>query len=145
MVTNKKMENKSSDRIGGSTSGEIWATPLVCASITMHCLFFDSKLKGVVTSRLPHVKQICLQNISNATDKMKELWKTVRLTSFQKPSLQSVSIVYEFAHSGLLLYRLWYRFLMSWAVILCFVQFGGSPNCLNFEKFRDTAPFSDFH
>ena len=42
--------------------------------------------------------------ISKVTDKKNDLWKTVRLTSFQKPKLQSVSIFFKFVHPCVLLY-----------------------------------------
>ena len=44
-------------------------------------------------------KQVCLLGIifeiANSRD---QLWKTVRLNSFQKPKFQSVSIFFSFAH-----------------------------------------------
>ena len=42
-------------------------------------------------------KQICLPSIiSNVTNNKNELWKTVRLTSFQKTQLQPVLISFKF-------------------------------------------------
>ena len=50
-------------------------------------------------------KQVCLLNsTSNVANNKSELWKTVRLTSFQKPQLQSVLIFFKFIHLGLLLW-----------------------------------------
>ena len=57
-------------------------------------------------------------SISNVINNKNELWKTVRLTSFQKPQLQ----------------------LLCWSYFLCFTQFGGRSHYLNFDKFRNTAP-----
>jgi len=49
--------------------------------------------------------KICfLSIISNVTYNKHELWKTIRLKSFQKPQLQSVSIFFEFVHQCLLSY-----------------------------------------
>ena len=43
------------------------------------------------------LKQICpLSSTSNVVNIKSELWKTVRLTSFQKPQLQSVLIFFKF-------------------------------------------------
>ena len=47
-------------------------------------------------------------NISIVTNNKNELWKTVRLTSFQKPQLQSVSIFFKFVHPCFLFYLLCY-------------------------------------
>ena len=66
------------------------------------------------------VKQICLPSTtSNVTNDKTKLWKTVRLTSFQKPKLQSVSISLKYVHPCFLLYLLCYSYflLTSWAVI----------------------------
>ena len=52
--------------------------------------------------------------------------KTVRLTSFQKPWLQSVLISLKFVHLYLL--------LIFWAV-LCFTQFGGRTTVSNLINF----------
>ena len=48
-----------------------------------------------------------------------ELWKTVWLTSFHKPQLQSVSIFFKFVHPNLLLH-----------FVMLFIQFSGSCYCL---------------
>ena len=60
-------------------------------------------------------KQMFLPSISSVTNKNNELWKTVRLTSFQKPQFQSVLIFFMFSHLYLLLYLLshLYHLLMS--------------------------------
>ena len=49
----------------------------------------------------------------------KQLWKTVRLISFQNPELQSVSIFLNFVHPSLLLHLPCYLYLllMFWGVI----------------------------
>ena len=67
-------------------------------------------------------KQMFLPSISSVTDKNNELWKTVRLTSFQKPKFQSVLIFFMFSHLYLLLYLLshLYHLLMSSVVIFMF-------------------------
>ena len=59
--------------------------------------------------------------------------KTVRLTRFQKPQLQSVSVFFKFVHLWLHLYSLCHLYLTLtfWAVS---TQFGGSFRCLNFDK-----------
>ena len=69
------------------------------------------------------VKQICLPSTtSNVTNDKTKLWKTVRLTSFQKPKLQSVSISLKYVHPCFLLYLLCYSYLLltSWEVIFSF-------------------------
>ena len=60
--------------------------------------------------------------ISVVTNNKNELYKTVRLTSLQKPQLQSVSIFFEFFHPCLLLYLLChlYSLLTFWVLILIF-------------------------
>ena len=65
----------------------------------------------------------------NVTNSKNGLWKTVRLTSFQKPLLQSVLIFFKFVHPCLVLY-------------LLFTQFGDSSPCLKFDNSHDTAPLS---
>ena len=61
-------------------------------------------------------------NISIITNNKNELWKTVRLISFQKPQLQSVSIFVKFVHPFFLFYLLCYLYipLTFRAVILHF-------------------------
>ena len=70
------------------------------------------------------VKKNCLPSIiSNFTNNKSELWKlAVRLSSFQKPLLQSVSIFFKFIHSCLFLYLLGYYYLLLsfWGVIFMF-------------------------
>ena len=79
--------------------------------------------------------------MSKVKNDKNEVWKSVRLTSFQKPQLQSVSIFSKFVHPCLPLYYLCYLYviLKFRAVIFMFNpilwQF-----CLNFDKLRDTAP-----
>ena len=59
------------------------------------------------------VKQICLPSTtSNVTNDKTKLWKTVRLTSFQKPKLQSVSISLKYVHPCFLLYLLCYSYFL---------------------------------
>ena len=63
-------------------------------------------------SRLPSI-------ISNVVNNKNELWKAVRLASFQKPKFQSLSIVFKFVHPWLLLYllcRLLFLLLTFWAI-----------------------------
>ena len=65
------------------------------------------------------VKQICLLSVIwNLTNNKNELWKTVKLTSFQKPQSQSVSIFFKFVHPCPRLYLLCYLHIlfMFWAV-----------------------------
>ena len=53
------------------------------------------------------VKQTCLSSIiSNVTNNKNELWRTVELTTFQKPQLQCVSILFTFDHPCLLSFYL---------------------------------------
>ena len=80
--------------------------------------------------------------MSKVTNNKNEVWKSVRLTRFQKRQLlQSVSIFFKFVLPCLLLYLLCYLYviLKFWAVIFVYNsslwQF-----CLNFDKLRDTAP-----
>ena len=65
------------------------------------------------------VKQI-LNVIWNLTNNKNELWKTVKLTSFQKPQSQSVSIVFKFVHQCPFLYLLCHLHILCifWAVTL---------------------------
>ena len=49
--------------------------------------------------------------ISNVTNNKYEIWKTVKLTSFQKRQLQSVLIFFKFVHPCLLFYLLSYLYL----------------------------------
>ena len=58
----------------------------------------------------------------------------IRLTSFQKPQLLSVSIFLKFVHPCLFLYFLCrlYLLLTFQRVRQCFTQFGGNSLCLNF-------------
>ena len=81
--------------------------------------------------------------ISVVTNNKNELWKPVRLTSFQKPQLQSVSIFFEFFHPCLLLYLLchFYSLLTFWALILMFHSVWRRCLCLYSDKFGDTASF----
>ena len=58
-----------------------------------------------ITKPQLRVKQICLQDIIlNFSNNKNESWKTVRLTRFQKPQLQSISIFFKFVHPCLFLY-----------------------------------------
>ena len=75
---------------------------------------------------------------SNNRSNISKLWKTVRLTSFQKLQLVSVSIFFKFVLLCFLLYLLCCLILlwMFWPVIQAsFTQFIGSSHSLNFEKF----------
>ena len=58
------------------------------------------------------------RSISNVTNNKHELWKPVRLTSFQKRQLQFVSI-FKFIHPCLVLYLMCYSYLLLtfWAFI----------------------------
>ena len=78
--------------------------------------------------------------ISKVTDKKNDLWKTVRLTSFQKPKLQSVSIFFKFVHPCVLLYSavLFIPFFYCFeGLFLCFTQFSNGFHCFNFDNFRE--------
>ena len=65
----------------------------------------------------------------NVTNSKNGLWKTVRLTSFQKTLLQSLLIFFKFVHPCLVLYML-------------LTQFGDSFHCLKFDNSHDTAPLN---
>ena len=68
----------------------------------------------------------------------------LRLTSFQKPQFQSVSIIFKFVHLRFLSVIFAALFLPSSHVLssyfLCFTQFGGGHHCFSLDKFHDTAP-----
>ena len=71
----------------------------------------------------------------------RSLENSVRLTSFQKPQLQSVSIFFKFCPSmPPFVYLLCYLYLLycfeRW--FLCFTQFSGGFYCLNFDNFVRT-------
>ena len=82
----------------------------------------------MVESQL-HVKQSCLPSLIskwNVTNSKNELLKTVRLTTFPKQQLQSISIAFMFVHPCLLLHYA-VLFIPSFIVLcgyLCFAQFG---------------------
>ena len=81
--------------------------------------------------------------ILNITNNKNELWKTVRLTHFQKLQLQSVSISFKFVHQGLssFVFVVLLNLLLTFcAVSFCFIQFSDRSHFLNFGKFRYTAP-----
>ena len=73
-----------------------------------------------------------------------KLWKTVRLTSFRKPQLLSVSIFFKFVHLCLPLYSLRYLNLVVifWAAIFMFHIIWVAVD--NFDKFCDTAPLTSY-
>ena len=83
----------------------------------------------MVESQL-HVKQSCLPSLIskwNVTNSKNELLKTVRLTTFPKQQLHSISIFSMFVHPCLLLHYA-VLFIPSFIVLcgyLCFAQFGG--------------------
>ena len=73
-----------------------------------------------------------------------ELWKTVTLTSLQKPQLQPLSIlilkfVHLFSFGCHVIDRAYVRLTR---LFLCFIHFRGRSHSLNFDKFRDTAPLN---
>ena len=66
------------------------------------------------------VKQVCLLGIiSNVKNNKNELLKAVKLTSFQKPQLQSASIFFKLVHLYLL------SFVCAVLVIPCFHVLSG--------------------
>ena len=83
----------------------------------------------MVESQL-HVKQSCLPSLIskwNVTNSKNELLKTVRLTTFPKHQLHSISIFSMFVHPCVLLHYA-VLFIPSFIVLcgyLCFAQFGG--------------------
>ena len=82
----------------------------------------------MVESQL-HVKQSCLPSLIskwNVTNSKNELLKTVRLTTFPKQQLHSISIFSMFFHPCVLLHYA-VLFIPSFIVLcgyLCFAQFG---------------------
>ena len=82
----------------------------------------------MVESQL-HVKQSCLPSLIskwNVTNSKNELLKTVRLTTFPKQQLHSISIFSMFVHLCVLLHYA-VLFIPSFIVLcgyLCFAQFG---------------------
>ena len=57
--------------------------------------------------------QLHVSNTSSLiTNNKKELWKTVRSTSFPKPQLKSVSIFFKFINPCFLLYLLYHLYLL---------------------------------
>ena len=82
----------------------------------------------MVESQL-HVKQSCLPSLMskwNVTNSKNELLKTVRLTTFPKQQLHSISIFSMFVHPCVLLHYA-VLFIPSFIVLcgyLCFAQFG---------------------
>ena len=83
----------------------------------------------MVESQL-HVKQSCLPSLIskwNVINSKNELLKTVRLTTFPKQQLHSISIFSMFVHPCVLLHYA-VLFIPSFIVLcgyLCFAQFGG--------------------
>ena len=73
--------------------------------------------------------------ISNVTGKENELWKTYRLTSYQKPRFLKI------VHPFLCLYFLYdlYGFFSRFEQLVCFTEFGSSSLYLDFDQFRVTA------
>ena len=56
--------------------------------------------------------------------------------------MQSISISFKFVHACLLLYFyiIYTLFSCFERLFLCFTQFGGDSQCLDFDKFCDTVP-----
>ena len=93
-------------------------------------------------SKTEYVSQVVYQTIT--WNNKNELWKTVRLTSFQKAPLQYglVSILFKIVHPFLLLYLLWFLcslIFMFWAVRVIFVW----PEKRN-NKLKETERFDWF-
>ena len=125
-------------------------------------LTLESYLLKMTKSQLP-INQITPQSIiSKVTNNENErLWKTVKLarTSFQKLQLQWISFnllrLRFFVYPRLLLYFMCYLYTLLMFGVAIFIfsnmvavtsranqQFGDSSHCLNFDKFRNTAPLS---
>ena len=84
--------------------------------------------------------KICLQNIiSNFTNNKNELWKSVRLTSFQKPHIIDCSSVALFVFT---VYTLIYSFSSCFDRLFLGLPQFGSGSGLNFGNVRDTAHLS---
>ena len=75
--------------------------------------------------------------ISNITNNKNELWKPARLTSFQKPQLQSV-LIFKLVHPCPLLYQLAVLFILSFNILSHSFDVLHS-RCLNFDEFPDSA------
>jgi len=84
----------------------------LCSSCQVHCLNFLSPLWNLtLVKKLLVINKITAPSPGNMPPKhyikrnnKNELWKTVWLTSFHKPQLESVSIFFKFVHPNLLLY-----------------------------------------
>ena len=83
--------------------------------------------------------------ISNTTNNKNELWKTVRLTSFQKTTIEICFNLFQVCPSmpsitfALLLNFIHSYNVFSSLILLSFSQFGASSHHLNFDKFHDTT------
>jgi len=67
-----------------------------------------------------------------------ELYKIIRLTRFQKPRLQSVTIIFQISPSKPSFFSIYcvdYTFFERFEqlIFVCFTQFGGSSYSLNFD------------
>ena len=72
-----------------------------------------------------------------------EIWKTLRIISFQKAQLPSISIFCNTVHSKFLSFFFALLFICYCHVLsryFCFTKIGGGSHCLNLDKFRDTVP-----
>ena len=87
--------------------------------------------------RFPSIIAVTLQTTKMKFEKLFSLVK--------KPQLQSVLIFLSLSiHALICIWFVIYTFLECFERLFSsFTQFGGSFHCLNFDKFRDTAPLSN--
>ena len=109
-----KADTRSSSYYKRCCVTTIWFILLILP-VTWSLFAFERYVGKEMKKSKLRFKQMFLPSISSVTNKNNELWKTVRLTSFQKPQFQSVLILFMFSHLYLLLYLLshLYHLLMS--------------------------------
>ena len=106
----------------GPTNRQLPATPRKCVALYQRTPRLGCDLTNAKTYKLP--------------------WKTGMQASFQKPRLQPVSFFFKFVRLRLLciffvIYTASFNVLSDY---FCFTQFGDRFYCLNFDKFRYSAP-----
>ena len=106
----------------GPTNRQLPATPRKCVALYQRTPRLGCDLTNAKTYKLP--------------------WKTGTQASFQKPRLQPVSFFFKFVRLRLLciffvIYTASFNVLSDY---FCFTQFGDRFYCLNFDKFRYSAP-----
>ena len=98
--------------------------------------FSDLQMTKMTASYQTNLSPTALY-MSNITNNKNELWKPARLTSFQKPQLQSV-LIFKLVHPCPLLYQLAVLFIPSFNILIHSFDVLHS-RCLNFDEFPDSA------